>query len=74
MKEYSFTLKFNLSKSEIDPELYIDRLDESGCDDASIGIGIKGSIGLNFTRSASSSFESVASAISDVKKSSPTQF
>jgi hypothetical protein len=71
MKEYNFTLKFNLPKSEIDPEIYIDRLYESGCDDASIGIGIKGSIGLNFIRSASSAFEAVASAISDVKKVIP---
>jgi hypothetical protein len=71
MKEYNFTLKFDLPRSEIDAELYIGWLYEGGCDDALIGIGKKGSIGLDFIRSASSAFEAVASAIADVKKAIP---
>jgi hypothetical protein len=71
MKEYNFTLKFNLPESEIDPEMYLDRLYESGCDDALIGIGKKGSLGLDFIRSASSAFEAIATAIADVKKVIP---
>jgi hypothetical protein len=47
--------------------MYIDRLYESGCDDALIGIGKQGSIALDFTRSASSAFDAISSAIIDVK-------
>ena len=68
MKEYSFTLKFNLPDARIDPDSYVDRLYESGCDDALIGIGKQGCIALDFMRSAASAFEAIASAIVDVKK------
>ncbi len=71
MKEYSFTLKFNFPDARIDPDIYIDRLYEAGCDDALIGIGKQGCIALEFIRSASSAFEAVSSAIVDVKKVIP---
>ena len=44
MKEYSFTLKFNFPDARTDPDCYIDRLYEAGCDDALIGIGKQGII------------------------------
>jgi hypothetical protein len=71
MKEYSFTLKFNLPDARIDPDRYVDRLYESGCDDALIGVGKQGCIALEFIRSASSAFDAIASAIVDVKKAIP---
>jgi hypothetical protein len=71
MKEYSFTLKFNFPDARIDPASYIDRLYESGCDDALIGVGKQGCIALEFIRSAPSAFDAIASAIVDVKKSIP---
>jgi hypothetical protein len=71
VKEYSFTLKFNFTHARIDPDCYIDRLYEAGCDDALIGIGRQGCIALDFTRSASSAFEAISSAIVDVKKVIP---
>jgi hypothetical protein len=72
MKEYSFTLKFNFQDSQTDPNSYIEQLYEGGCDDALIGIGKQGSIALDFIREASSAFEAISSAITNVKKVIPT--
>jgi hypothetical protein len=71
MNEYDFTLSFNLQDSQIEPNDYIEQLHENGCDDALIGIGKKGCIALNFIREASSAYEAISSAISDVKKVIP---
>ncbi|MCU0536396.1 MAG: DNA-binding protein [Hydrococcus sp. Prado102] len=71
MKEYEFTLKFKLQDCNIDPDIYIEKLYESGCDDALIGTGKKGYIGLNFIRESSSAYEAIVSALKDVKKAIP---
>ncbi len=71
MQEYEFTLKFKLQNSSINPEIYIDQLYESGCDDALIGIGKKGYIALDFIRESSSAYEAISSAIEDIKKVIP---
>jgi predicted DNA-binding transcriptional regulator AlpA len=71
MREYEFTLKFKLQSSNIDPDIYVEQLYESGCDDAVIGTGKKGYIGLNFIRESSSAYEAIASAVRDVKKAIP---
>ncbi len=68
MREYEFTLKFKLPDSNTDPEIYIDKLYESGCDDALIGIGKKGYLALDFIRESSSAYEAMSSAIKDVRK------
>jgi hypothetical protein len=72
MKEYDFTLKFNLQNSQADPDSYVENLYEGGCDDALIGVGKKGYISLNFIREASSAYEAVSSAITDVKTVIPS--
>lgn len=71
MIDYDFTLKFALPGNEMDPEQFVQKLYEGGCDDALIGIGKKGRIALNFTRTAKSSQEAVLSALRDVKDSIP---
>jgi hypothetical protein len=71
MPEYEFTLKFKLQVSDIDPDLYVEQLYESGCDDAVIGTGKRGYIGLNFIRESSSAYEAIASAVRDIKKAIP---
>lgn len=71
MKEYDFTLKFTLRNSDIDPDIYVEKLYESGCDDALIGIGKKGYISLNFTRESTSAVEAISNAVSDVRKVIP---
>ncbi len=71
MKEYDFTLKFNLQNSQDNPDIYVEKLHEGGCDDALIGVGRKGYISLNFIREASSAYEAVSSAIANVKRVIP---
>jgi hypothetical protein len=71
MKEYDFTLKFNLQNPEADPDSYVEALYASGCDDALIGVGKKGYISLNFIREASTAYKAISSAISDVKSVIP---
>ena len=71
MKEYEFILKFSLPDNEADPEIFIGKLGEAGCDDALIGIGRSGRIGLDFTRQSVSALEAVLIAIKDVKRAIP---
>ena len=72
MKDYDFTLKFNLQDPQSDPGEYVEKLYAGGCDDALIGVGLKGCISLNFIREASSAYEAISSAISDVKAVVPS--
>ncbi len=71
MREYEFRLKFELPDKNIDPDIYIDQLYESGCDDALIGIGKKGYIALDFIRESETAYLAVSSAIKDVLKAIP---
>jgi hypothetical protein len=71
MKDYDFTLKFNLPDSQVDPNEYLEKLYENGCDDALIGVGDQGYIALNFIREAVSVDEAISSAIADVKRVIP---
>ncbi len=71
MKAYEFTLSFSLKNATEDPSHYEQALWKNGCDDAVIGIGRKGAIGLMFAREAASAQEAISSAISDVMQSIP---
>lgn len=68
---YEFVLKFSLADQEVDSSGYLDALFEAGCDDATVGVGKRGSIALVFSREASSAEEAVRSAILDVQKAIP---
>jgi predicted DNA-binding transcriptional regulator AlpA len=71
MNEYDFSLHFKLADNTTDPSIYEDRLFEAGCDDALLGIGQKGYIGLDFIRSSNSAIEAIYSAIENVKSVIP---
>lgn len=71
MTEYEFTLRFRLPDANADPEQFIDALAEAGCDDATIGIGHRGRIALDFNREASSAMEAIVSAVQAVKGAIP---
>ena len=71
MADYDFTLKFDITTLECEPETLLDQLYEAGCGDAIIGIGRPGRIAMNFTRDARSAAEAVSSALSDVNKAIP---
>lgn len=71
MREYEFELLFKVHSDENMNDL-IDRLYEAGCDDALIGSGKGGVIGLSFTREAASAAKAFESAIKNVKQAIPT--
>jgi hypothetical protein len=71
MREYDFILKFRLPDADADPGQFIDTLAEAGCDDATVGIGQRGRIALNFAREARSALDAVRSAVRDVKRAIP---
>jgi hypothetical protein len=71
MNDYTFTLRFSLNENNADPEVYISKLMEAGCDDALIGIGKVGYIAFDFTRESSSAHAAVISAIKDIKSVIP---
>ena len=48
--EYTFTLKYQLTYADRDPDALVERLGEAGCDDALVGIGQPGRLALEFTR------------------------
>lgn len=70
MMTYEFTLKFavpdGLEMASIETRLF-----ESGCDDALIGVGLKGRLALDFCREATSAQVAVTSAMADVKRGIP---
>ena len=71
MKTYEFELKFSLPEASQNPEVFIERLAESGCTDALVGIGQTGRIAFHFTRDANSAFEAILSAVNNIKAAIP---
>lgn len=71
MDHYDFTLRFALARPDTDPAACLERLASEGCDDALIGLGINGRIALNFTRKATTAYDAVLSALSDVRGAIP---
>jgi predicted DNA-binding transcriptional regulator AlpA len=71
MDHYAFTLNFTLPRRDDDPERHLDALYAAGCDDAAIGVGQYGMIGLDFTRTAASAEDAIRSAIDNVGAAIP---
>lgn len=69
--EYTFTLKYQLTGQDSDPDALVERLGAAGCDDALVGIGQPGRIALAFTREAPSAEVALRSALADVKRAIP---
>jgi predicted DNA-binding transcriptional regulator AlpA len=70
MTEYTFELIFKLNKGE-SPNLHLDALYEAGCDDANVGTGAAGYLGLSFMRESTSVQTAVETAITNVKQAIP---
>ncbi len=66
MTTHDFVLTVTLPRPDDDPEQYVDALYEAGCDDATLGIGRRGLMGLHFMREAICRSEAVASATAAV--------
>ncbi len=71
MTEYDFALRFDISAVECTPAECVEKLAASGCDDAIVGIGIPGRIGLDFIREADTAEDAVLTAVRDVLNALP---
>ena len=63
MAIHEFVLRFALPDPRADPACFLDALFAAGCDDATIGIGHRGTIALDFSREALDAHAAVRSAI-----------
>jgi len=70
-RTYEFTLKFAVPVRTMEPDDWIDKLAEAGCDDALIGTGIPGRLALDFDRIADNADSAVGSAIENVQRAIP---
>ncbi|APA85294.1 DNA-binding protein [Paraburkholderia sprentiae WSM5005] len=70
--EYVFTLKYRLVAEDCDADAIVERLAKAGCDDATVGVGQPGRLGLLFTREGASAFAAVTSALKHVKRAVPS--
>ena len=71
MAEYEFTLRFDISRSLVAPDDAVELLAQHGCDDATVGIGIRGRIALTFAREAQSAEDAITSALKGVTSALP---
>ncbi len=71
MPTWNFVLKFRLPDPAADPADLLDALYAAGCDDATVGVGRRGSIALDFSRQAPTPDRAVRSALEDVRRAIP---
>jgi hypothetical protein len=71
MNNFTFTLNFTLPDPEANPDRYLDALYDAGCDDAAVGVGQYGMIGMDFTRAAASAEDAIRSAVENVRAAIP---
>ena len=62
-EEFEFDLIFALPRKDLDQDKILDALFEAGCDDAVVGLGAPGLVGLAFTRGGESAREVITGAI-----------
>lgn len=68
---FEFVLTFALPDAATDPSTTLDALYNTGCNDAVIGVGRTGQVGLAFTRTAASAEDAIRSAIANVQTALP---
>ena len=71
MSEYEFTLTFTLPSPGVDIDDLVERLGAGGCEDAAIGVGVRGRVALRFAREAETAAKAVFSGIANVKTAIP---
>ena len=69
--ECTFTLTYQLQSGDNDMDAIMDRLAESGCDDALVGVGQPGRLALEFVREAHSAHDAIEGATEDVRRAVP---
>jgi hypothetical protein len=70
--EFEFDIVVSLPKGADDEAAIIDALFEAGCDDAVVGLGASGIIGLGFTRAGEDAEVVISGAVTQVLSALPT--
>lgn len=70
MTTYNFELTLKLNQGETG-DIYLDALYDAGCDDALVGVGRKGYIGIEFSRDAESAYAAITSALRNMRQAIP---
>ena len=70
--EHTFTLKFKLASADANPDALLGRLAESGCTDALVGLGVPGSMSLDFAREGETEDLAILSALQDTRRALPS--
>lgn len=63
IEEFEFDLVFALPRKDLDQNAIVDALFEAGCDDAVVGLGAQGLVGLAFTRGGEDAETVIADAV-----------
>ena len=63
INEFEFDLVFALPRKDLDQDAIVDALFEAGCDDAVVGLGAQGLLGLAFTRGGKEAEAVIADAV-----------
>lgn len=71
MTHYEFALTFTLPSPGADIDDLVERLGAAGCEDAVIGVGVKGRVALSFMREAETAAKAVFSGIANVRTAIP---
>lgn len=61
-----------MPEAECDLDAVAERLGETGCDDAMVGMGMPGRLGLDFIRESKSAEAAMRSALSDIRRALPS--
>lgn len=70
--EYEFDIVVSLPKGADDEDVILDALFEAGCDDAVVGLGASGLVGLGFTRVGVDAELVISEAVKQVLAALPT--
>lgn len=71
IREFKFDVMIRLPKGCPDIEYVLDRLYEAGCDDAVVGLGTPGLLGLSFIREGTDRETVIAGAVRDALSGLP---
>ncbi len=70
-REYEFDLVFALPEEAGDEDDLLDALYEAGCDDAAVGVGASGLVGLGFRRAGPEEGSVISATINQVRAALP---
>ena len=72
--KFDFDLIFALPETPVDEAVVLDSLYEAGCDDAVVGLGESGAVGLGFSRAGNSAETVIPATVRQALRGLPDGF